>query len=336
MSRHKTEYVSWKTHQQSMFKIVKTYMEELNPGKRVEIVPKLSGDQLGCTARIFLEENKHISYYVKTFSNGTSDKGNYWTVSYDAKPDLKELFVYKALEYMGFGPKCQFISAISSIDPNKKEYYLVTQDLAYTKDPTKNKMYSLFNQANFYHKFNPLINLLCLDLLIKTFHLNDIHNENYGQMLINEEKEKWHIHDFNITVKKVNVGSGEDILNIRDRNVVIRAGTYPCLSSYMSQKGYRELNPCDLISFINHAMNILNEGRKSINGNKCGFEEALSTAFVDIMNFIQDDDNYSMDDIDELGNYYDGVLTNFNVARDLLQNEPEELVDNKIVPYRPL
>lgn len=332
MSQGKVEHSNWKTQQSSMFEIVGNYIQGLHPGKKVDVIPKKVGDQLGCIARVFSDDDKPpLKYYIKTFSNGTFQKGDNWTVSPYAKPDLKEMFVYKALEYMGFGPKCHFISGTSKISTNS-EYYLVTQDLSYTKDEHKQKKYTLFGDSGVDSKLKTMTNLLCLDLIIKTFRLSDVHGDNFGRMQTNE-RQKWHIHDFNLSTRKLNDSIDvfdDNILDIHNRTLDIRPGTYPCLTQFLDQH-HTSINDCDILSYIQCAIEILNTGRGStVSGNKCGFEMALYRSFEDIKNLVGEDDPA----LDELQKYYTGVHVNFVELQDKLKIEPDELVVNEIRPIK--
>lgn len=341
MSYNKFERFNWSLQEESMRDSVIKHLQDKYPGKEIEISIKKGGIQMGCVAKVILEDSPPIKYYIKTFSNGTSCRDNNSKyVNPLAKPDLKELIAYKVLEHMGYGAKCEFITTNSTAKnhEHEKEYYLLTQDLGYTKDPEKTKRYTLFNEAkNITAK--PITNMLCLDMLIKVLHLHDIHQENFGQITTNNMRQKYQLHDFSVS-PYINgferfFGTWDQILNIENEMIKIKEGTYPCLWSFLDKKGLISINHCDVMTFIQNAITILEAGRpSSVYERKCGFETALDLAFNEIEQFHQDN-NLDPRELEKLKEYYMGAYANFKELKELRDLAPESLVRNEIVPYPP-
>ena len=165
----------------------RTYFENLFSKMNRTIInitftPKKSGIQLGRTMRItytrpsiekgvelgskdVAEETQECmtTYYIKTHQHGSTSECS------SVKPvDPKELFVYKVLEYIGYGPKAYFF--FNPLSPGG--FFIATQDMAFTKVVGKEKSFVLFDELK--RKYNTTTedpthdearkNLICLDI----------------------------------------------------------------------------------------------------------------------------------------------------------------------------
>ncbi|MCX7123092.1 MAG: hypothetical protein NTV32_05405 [Gammaproteobacteria bacterium] len=166
------------------------------PGGRLEtqISPKTDGNQIGAVMTFTDHEGmqmQSIRYFVK-YHGSKKDYKNHLPV------DLKELFVYKLLEYLGKGPK---MHAFCSPElPG--ECIIATQDLSHSKrgreknlrlfDDFLDEHPSLAPQPPFEARVTLELEVLSMLLSIIDTHENPA---NYGQMETDQGK-KWKVFDF--------------------------------------------------------------------------------------------------------------------------------------------
>ncbi len=208
-------------------KLSKDLEEEGKKDIKFTFTSKPDGKQIGFIVEVSYKDSQEESadhskkYYIKSHSQYPVGSDGKSSIS-KSPPDTKELLVYKILEYVGFGPKTQFI-----FNP-LVDYglFIATQDSSYTKTPTiKTKTFrtaSTINDemqsgvnSNLTRRIiedistteisQDKISITILDLLAKVMRLHDLNSGNFGnveviggQELDPKYKSKWKIVDFAI------------------------------------------------------------------------------------------------------------------------------------------
>src|SRR3989338_6149158 len=201
----------------------RTYFEALlkRMGKEITDItftPKRDGIQLGITMMITYmvpeaggagaaaaaakSQMHRITYYIKTHQNGSTSQAS------SIKPvDPKELFVYKVLEYTGYGPKAHFF-----FNPlSEGGFFIATQDLAFTKIMDKRKNFTFFDDVKAKYNATPedpahdeaRQAIICLDILTRILRLRDTTTNpgNFGHVTVaslGKERSKWKLLDFSV------------------------------------------------------------------------------------------------------------------------------------------
>ncbi|MHA1558441.1 MAG: hypothetical protein ACTSXG_01345, partial [Alphaproteobacteria bacterium] len=89
--------------------------------KDIKFEDKKGGDQMGNEVHITFQDNSKRIYYAKTHRGGLKSQH-----SSSSKPvDLKELLIYKVLEYCELGPEVHFFGN------NEKDFYIATLDAGF-------------------------------------------------------------------------------------------------------------------------------------------------------------------------------------------------------------
>ncbi len=127
--------------------------------------------------------------------------------------DLKELFMYKVQEKIGYGPKTDFVPDRHLPETGVEEgIMIVTQDSGYTKSPgEKEKSFKTFSQIKDQFDLVPVAevgestkkDLIIIDMLSRIFCLGDVmvNAGNFGVVEVSqrdsdEVKSKWKVVDF--------------------------------------------------------------------------------------------------------------------------------------------
>ena len=180
------------------------------------------------------------AFYVKVHQNFrvASDSFAHITSDNTRNIDYKELFVYRALQYMGYGPKTDFIVSGDMTNPSIRETGLLiaSQDLSHTKDEGKTKKFRTFesirkeirtsfraeglegNQLDrtLEDRILPALdstNIKKIDLLSRFFLLSDVmvNQGNFGSVEREKDGEtfpsKWKILDFTIAKSGLHTSS---------------------------------------------------------------------------------------------------------------------------------
>ena len=175
----------------------------------IAFLSKVDGVQMGNRMRIIYFDEKEaehqITYYIKTHQYGSLRSGGSTTTPVD----FKELFVYRALEYAGLGPKAYFF--FNPLSPGA--FFIATQDEGFTKIKTKTKFFKTYGQVQ--EKLESLSQISGItdavkkgialsDLLLRIFNLWDITTNagNYGYVVVNQEREKWRVIDFRVETQE--------------------------------------------------------------------------------------------------------------------------------------
>jgi hypothetical protein len=207
LSRDIAQHIN--AHVLSIQKAAQVYFEQFY-GRNKKVItsitftPKLSGDYSGTKINIEYKDNDigpihKISYFVKTHQYGSTSRS-----ASMAPVDLKELFAYKVLEYIGFGPKVHFIANPLS----SGGFYIATQDAAFTKETSKSKFFHRYEDLEPKFKAHLASNnkvdhetskgISAIDILSRILVLTDAATNatNFGQVTVREKEIKWKIIDF--------------------------------------------------------------------------------------------------------------------------------------------
>ncbi len=186
----------------------------------VTCLPKVTGQQVGAEVEIALaaEDTKPIKFHVKTHQEFCSKSHSQLVVTTSdgtGAVNFKELFVYKLLQYLGYGPKTHFIVDRDIAHSRTDEGILIaTQDLGYTKRPEQvAKSFRIFRDVrdDLSQQEAKSINeatrrdIIVIDMLSRALLLEDviINQGNFGMVTVNSTKDdgspakiKWKILDF--------------------------------------------------------------------------------------------------------------------------------------------
>lgn len=215
-------------------------------------------------------------FYVKAHDNHKRTEAS-------GRLDPRELFLYKVLEYTGFGPKVEFIPAIKSGRANA--IYIATLDVSHTKNPDKAKTFKTATDIqaeqllpsidvdNLKSKDSTLDLELCsLEIIDKVFALHDTfgNSGNYGVV---ESR-----------VRKLGDGGEQPSTRMKPKLIDF---TPPTLGDHVARGGdilgdklLRELKSLNGVPLA-----LLSEGKtqfykkESAHEKKVGIKEAITRAF---------------------------------------------------------
>ena len=204
-----------------IFRSIQTYFSRLyhiDP-ELITCLPKIAGQQVGAKVEIKRtpEDPNPIIFYVKTHQEFCSKSDpDYIAITSDAtgKINFKELFIYKLLEYLGYGPKVHFI-VDSDISHSRIEegVLIATQDQSYTKTPhQKQKTFKVFREIKAELSDRPIESIdlttrrdiVIIDMLSRALLLEDVmvNQGNFGMTSSTTlfaplvASNKWRIIDF--------------------------------------------------------------------------------------------------------------------------------------------
>lgn len=202
----------------SIFKNIQRYFSELYhlPMESVLCLPKIIGRQMGAKVEIKRTPTNAnpILFHVKSPMEFSSKIDFHYTEDQTAKVNYKELFLYKVLEYIGYGPKTHFIIDSDLPHTRVEEGLLIaTQDLGYTKKPHLiKKSFKTFRELREELCSKPIEcideitrrDIIALDMLSRAFLLEDvmINQSNFGMVHSSSlfsptiTSSKWKIVDF--------------------------------------------------------------------------------------------------------------------------------------------
>ena len=184
----------------------------------IQFLPKPSGQQVG--AKIVVKDPRDPGnpkvFYAKShqeFCSRSHAQLGTRTSNGTGFVDLKELFMYKVQEKIGYGPKTDFVPDRHLPETGVEEgIMIVTQDSGYTKSPAeKEKSFQTFSQIKDQLDLVPVAevgestkkDLIIIDMLSRIFCLGDVmvNAGNFGVVEVSqrgsdEVKSKWKVVDF--------------------------------------------------------------------------------------------------------------------------------------------
>ena len=284
--------------------------------EEITFTAKPAGQQVGTVARV-RSGDMAKAFYVKAHQNFlvASDSFAHITSDNTRNIDYKELFVYRALQYMGYGPKTDFIVSGDMTNPSIRETGLLiaSQDLSHTKDEGKTKKFRTFESIRkeirtsfraeglegdqldrtLQDRILPALdntNIKKIDLLSRIFLLSDVmvNQGNFGSVEREKDGEtfpsKWKILDFTIAKSGLHT-SPEQYLqdsiarDFREVNGRLRYDeNAPIRALLQGRQDESELRAI---------FGEVREGRQGIVSKKLGIEEALARSFDDIKGLME-------------------------------------------------
>lgn len=274
--------------------------------------PKETGAQLGTKACVnFRDGFPSVTFHVKAHQNyGASSSG---IPSNQRKQiDLRELFVYKLLHSIGFGPKVHFITHQGAEDVPfyKNALFIATQEVAYTKEAGKTKFFhpvgqlfsydgldfkgdtafaELFEKELSTPEVTPIkLAATIIDLLSRILDLTDMNEGNFGRINSIDGKTKWEILDFMISPKGSHYigGSEKAAWGFIEGNGAFRYSNETLLSKALTERPAHEKVALGLA-----ALEMLNTGRMSLtrpDTRKMPFKEAVERSYHEVLAYMQE------------------------------------------------
>ena len=293
----------------SIYKNLKEHFAEkyeIEPDE-IKILPKTTGQQVGAKVVIPDPQNKQNIkvFYVKShqeFSSKSDPQLGTRTSNGLGYVDLKELFMYKVLEKIGYGPKTEFIIDKDVSQTGVEEgIMIVTQDSGYTKNPlNKDKSFKTFEQvvkdgidlesiSNETRK-----DITAIDMLSRVFCLGDvmINSGNFGRVdRVNKETnkqmpDKWKILD--LLVPKTE-SEAEDRYNYTKLN---KKYGQDIVGSFIKRNGnpahtYEQGSLVSKILLENKTENLWKEVVKNLSEGKSEKKIGIKTAIEEAYKYIE-------------------------------------------------
>ena len=183
----------------AMFKSIQLYFSGIY-GVDLDLItclPKVMGQQVGAKVEIkrSLEDRNPVLFYAKAHQEFCSKSHpQFIAITSDGTGtvDFKELFIYRFLQLIGYGPKVHFVIdrdvAQSRIDEG---ILIATQDLGYSKRPAeRDKTFKTFREVKEELSVTPIDSIanktrqdiIVIDMLSRAFLLEDvmINQGNFG------------------------------------------------------------------------------------------------------------------------------------------------------------
>ena len=290
-----------------------------HPVVDVTFEAKPMGKQIGTKALVkFGDGYPMMTLYVKGHQNYTAMSSSQIPSSQRKDIDLKELFVYKVLELTGIGPKVHFITHQRGLDRafDKNALFIATQDVAYTKSLTQEKvkffhpvreLYRM-EQGNkvgdeiflseFYHELQhdnvaPIkLEATLMDIIARVFRLGDLNEDNFARIDITTPErnyEKWKLFDFKIPEKM----EGRYVIGDEGSTVDGFLTGNGALShpNVFLQDALIGRNPVEKIRLGNEVINLLERGRPKMSRpeeHKMSLPEAIEQAFEVVRHYFEE------------------------------------------------
>lgn len=182
-------------------------------------MPKITGQQIGTKVEVkrTIDDLNPMIFHVKSHQEFCSKSDPFYiaiTSDGTGQVDFKELFMYKVLEYIGYGPKTHFIIDKDISQSRVEEGILIaTEELGYTeKIERKSKVFETFGEIR-RELSSTLIesideatkrDIIAIDMLSRAFLLEDVmvNQGNFGRVTASMLFEpprlsiKWKVVDF--------------------------------------------------------------------------------------------------------------------------------------------
>lgn len=337
--------------QPAIYKSIEDYFR-FSGAEEITFTAKSAGQQIGTVAHV-RSGGVAKTFYVKAHQNFpvASDSFAHITSDNTRHIDYKELFVYRALQYMGYGPKTDFIVSGDMTNPSIRETGLLiaSQDLSHTKDERKTKKFRTFESIRkeiraslraeglegdqldrtLQDRILPALdstNIKKIDLLSRIFLLSDVmvNQGNFGSVEREKDGEtfpsKWKILDFTIAKSGLHTSPEQYLqdsiaLDFREVNGRLRYDeNAPIRAILQGRQDESELRAI---------FGEVREGRQGMVSKKLGIEEALTRSFRDIKDLMESNgkalkmkDDLHHKKLEDLNCYRGAILQNLsNVER---------------------
>ena len=202
----------------AIFRSIQTYFSGVYniTSELITCLPKLAGQQVGAKVEIkkTADDPNPIIFYVKAhqeFSSRSHSQFIAITSDGTGKVNFKELFIYKVLEYIGYGPQTHFIIDTDISHSRVEEGILIaTQDLSYTEISEETRTFRTFREIREELSAIPIAeideitkrDIIAIDMLSRAFLLEDvmINQGNFGriesQTRDGSSSIRWNVLDF--------------------------------------------------------------------------------------------------------------------------------------------
>ncbi len=260
-----------------------------------------------------------IRYFIKTHQHGST------SATSSTKPvDLKEIFVYKVLEYIGYGSKVHYF--YNPIVSTPSGFFIATQDAGFTRIPGKGKNFEIFSHiAETYETTytqiehnNARRNLIALDMLTRILRVSDTitNPDNYGRVTVDGERTKWKLLDFRIQSEPdITYLRGEIFKDFCDGNGIF---------NYDAKEFFRGIfrNPATTRRKFEMAHEVIQEFRagkacQSRDARKMSLLEAMARANDEVRCYMIEHYQSLRLDLDaklsDFNRYFEAVKTNFGI-----------------------
>jgi hypothetical protein len=325
----------------------------------VQCLPKPTGQQVGAKIAVkdpINPENLRV-FYAKSHQEFCSKSDPIYGMQTSnglGLADLKELFMYKVLEKIGYGPKTEFIVDGNVVQTGVEEgIMIVTQDSGYTKTPAeKEKSFKTFGQIRDEIATTPSEeiadetkrDIVEIDMLSRVFLLEDImvNDGNFGVVEVSqkgseETKTKWKIVDFMPPKSQ----KGKEHLGDKKYAYTNHYGGSTITHGFTSgnfSHTYEEDSPLNKILSDRRTKELWGSAITSLEGGKSerkpGIERAVQESFEEIQQFLdRNKDTLRLTEVDgrfkdlttrriqDLAAYRDCTLRNFKELSEGLKRD---------------
>jgi hypothetical protein len=293
----------------------------------VRCLPKTTGQQAGAKIVVIDTRNPENTrvFYAKSHQEFCSKSDLIYGMQTSnglGLADLKELFMYKVLEKIGYGPKTEFVVDRDVAKTGVEEgIMIITRDCSHTKQPSlKEKSFQTFGQIKDEIDSTPFedivdetkTDIVAIDILSRVFLLEDVmvNDGNFGMVEVSrtgseETKTKWKIVDFMPPKSQ----KGKEHFGDKKYAYTNHYGgstiTYGFTSGNFSHN-YTEDSPVNKILSNKKAKELWGSAIVSIKDGKSkkksGIELVVNESFEDMMQFLQKHEE-SLRLIDTDGNF---------------------------------
>lgn len=293
-----------------------------HPISDITFAAKAGGVQIGTRIIIsFADAHPAMTFHVKAHQNYAA-MTSFVQSSQRKGIDLKELFVYKVLEYIGICPKVHFITHKSGEDRafDKNALFIATQDAAYTKSPRRDladvsgkekvfhpveALYTMekgkkIGDPTFFARFNAELDdvgmgqikfeATIFDIIARVFRLGDLNENNLALISVSTAEknyEKWKMFDFTVPENM----EGRYIIADEESTTegFIRGNGVLRHPAVFLQDALMVRERSEKIQIGNTVITLLEQGRPGISHpekRSMGLTDAIDRAFNDVMHYM--------------------------------------------------
>ena len=325
----------------------------------VQCLPKPAGQQVG--AKIVVKDPRDHGnpkvFYAKShqeFCSRSDAQLGTRTSNGTGFVDLKELFMYKVLEKIGYGPKTEFLPDRHIPETGVEEgIMIITQDSGYTKQPSvKDKSFKTFAQIRGEIATTPSEeiadetkrDIVVIDMISRAFCLGDVmvNSGNFGRVDVENRasettKSKWKVVDFlppKVPKGKEHLGDKKYLYSPYYGGGDITHG----FKSGNFSHTYEEDSPLNKILSDRRTKELWGSAITSLEGGKSerkpGIERAVQESFEEIQQFLdRNKDTLRLTEVDgrfkdlttrriqDLAAYRDCTLRNFKELSEGLKRD---------------
>ena len=325
----------------------------------VQCLPKPTGQQVG--AKIVVKDPRDPGnpkvFYAKSHQEFCSRSDAHLgtrTSNGTGFVDLKELFMYKVLEKIGYGPKTEFVPDRQIPETGVEEgIMIITQDSGYTSLPSvKDKSFKTFTQIRDEIATTPpeeITNetkrdIVVIDMISRAFCLGDVmvNSGNFGRVDVETRasettKSKWKVVDF----LPPKVLEGKEYWGDKKYLYSPYYGGGDITHGFKSgnfSHTYKEDSPVNMILSDRRTKELWGSTITSLEGGKSerklGLERAVQESFEEIQQFLdRNKDTLSLTEVDgrfkdlttrriqDLTAYRDCTLRNFRELSEGLKRD---------------